>query len=170
MIVDLDLRGDDRGWFARSWCAEEMAAAGLPAEVSQMNLSFNEQPGTLRGLHRQRPPHHEAKLVRCLTGAMVDVRPDSPTYLHHVMVELTPSNRRALQLPAYVAHGFQTLEPATTVLYVMDGPYAPGAEQGFPHDDPAFGLRWPLPVAELSGKDSAWPPFAHVDTRETMGP
>lgn len=177
-IVDLEPRGDDRGFFSRIWCRQEFADAGLTTEVSQMNLSYNRFAGTLRGLHLQRPPHHEAKLIRCLAGAIVDVvvdvRHDSPTYLKHVMVELTPGNRRALSMPAYVAHAYQTLAPDSEVMYQTDGPYAPGAEQGFRHDDPAFGLIWPAPVAELSDKDRDWPdfdpalvqPIDHTSTRD----
>lgn len=162
-IVDLEPRGDDRGFFSRVWCRNEFEAAGITTEVAQVNLSYNRDKGTLRGMHLQRPPHHEAKLVRCLAGAVVDVivdvRPDSPTYLRHVMVELTPGNRRALAMPAYVAHGYQTLTEDAEVMYQVDGFYAPAAEQGFRYDDPAFGITWPLPVGEMSAKDAAWPAF-----------
>jgi len=172
VVVELEPRGDERGWFARTWCAEEFGAAGLPTVVSQTSTSYNAEAGTVRGLHRQAPPHHEAKLVRCVAGAIldvaVDVRPDSPTYLRHVAVELSAADGRALQLPAYVAHGYQTLEPHTVVSYQMDGPYTPTAEQGWRHDDPAFGIEWPLPVRDLSPKDRAWPAYAvgHDDVRE----
>lgn len=162
-IVDLEPRGDDRGFFSRVWCEKEFADQGLVTEVSQMNLSYNKQAGTLRGLHMQRPPHHEAKLIRCLAGAVVDVvvdvRPDSPTFLKHVMVELTHENRRALSMPAYVAHAYQTLVDDSEVMYQVDGPYAPGAEVGFRYNDPAFGLEWPVPITELSEKDANWPDF-----------
>lgn len=163
-IVELEPRGDERGFFSRLWCAEEFAAAGITTEVSQVSMSYTQLQGTVRGLHLQRPPHHEAKLVRCLAGAIldvaVDVRPQSPTYLRHVAVELSQQNRRALALPAYVAHGFQTLTADAEVMYQMDGPYTPAGEQGFRYDDPAFGLTWPLPVADLSAKDAAWPAYS----------
>lgn len=162
-IVELEPRGDERGFFSRVWCRNEFEAHGITTEVAQVNLSYNRDKGTVRGMHLQRPPHHEAKLVRCLAGAIVDVivdvRPDSPTYLKHVMVELTPGNRLALAIPAYVAHGYQSLTTDSEVMYQVDGFYAPAAEQGFRFDDPAFGIDWPLPVGEMSAKDEAWPAF-----------
>lgn len=161
MIVDLEERGDDRGFFARTFDVTEFAAHGLDTTVAQANLSYNHRAGTLRGLHRQVPPHAEGKLVRCTAGAIVDVavdvRPDSPTYGQHVMVELTAANRRALFIPPYVAHGYQTLTDGTEVVYQVSGPYAPGGEQGFRYDDAAFGIAWPVPVTVISDKDAAWP-------------
>jgi dTDP-4-dehydrorhamnose 3,5-epimerase len=161
MIVDLEPFSDDRGFFARSFDTEEFAAHGLDVDVAQCNVSFNHRAGTLRGLHRQVPPHAEGKLVRCTAGAIVDVavdvRPGSATYGKHVMVELTAANHRALFVPPYVAHGYQTLVDATEVTYQVSGPYAPGGEQGFRHDDPAFGLVWPLEVTVISAKDASWP-------------
>ena len=161
LVVDLELRQDDRGFFARTFDVTEFAEHGMDTAVAQCNVSFNHLAGTLRGLHRQVPPHAEGKLVRCTAGAIVDVavdvRPDSPTYGRHVMVELTAANRRALWIPPYVAHGYQTLVPETEVTYQVSGRYAPGGEQGFRHDDPAFGIEWPLPVAVISAKDASWP-------------
>jgi dTDP-4-dehydrorhamnose 3,5-epimerase len=161
VIVDLEPFTDDRGLFARTFDAQEFAAHGIDVGVAQCNLSFNHAAGTLRGLHRQVPPHAEGKLVRCTAGAIVDVavdvRPVSPTYGRHVMVELTAANRRALWIPPYVAHGYQTLEPDTEVTYQVSGRYVPGGEEGFRHDDPAFGIAWPLPVRVISAKDAAWP-------------
>lgn len=166
VIVDLEPFTDDRGLFARTYDADEFAAQGLDVDVAQCNLSFNHRAGTLRGLHRQVPPHAEGKLVRCTAGAIVDVavdvRPESPTYGRHVMVELTAANRRALFVPPYVAHGYQTLVDDTEVSYQVSGRYVPGGEQGFRFDDPAFGLTWPLPVAVISDKDAAWPLLAAV--------
>ena len=160
LIVDLEPRWDERGMFTRFFDVDEFTTNGIPA-FAQGNMSFNHRAGTLRGLHRQFPPHAEGKLVRCVRGAIVDVavdvRPDSPTLGETVMVELTAENRRALYLPPYVAHGYQTLVDATEVLYQVTGPYAPGGEEGFRHDDPAFGLVWPLPVSEISDKDATWP-------------
>lgn len=161
VIVDLEPFSDDRGLFARTFDAEEFAAQGIDPGVAQCNLSFNHAAGTLRGLHRQVPPHAEGKLVRCTAGAIVDVavdvRPESPTYGRHVLVELTAANRRALWIPPYVAHGYQTLVPDAEVTYQVSGRYAPGGEQGFRHDDPAFGIAWPLPVGVISAKDAGWP-------------
>ena len=160
-IVDIEPRGDERGLFARTFDADEFRERGMSPDIVQCNLSFNHERGTLRGLHLQTAPHPEAKLVRCSRGSIVDVavdvRPDSPSYGRHVMVELTAENRRALYLPPYVAHGYQTLEEATEVVYQVSGAYAPGAEQGYRYDDPAFGIAWPLPVATISPKDAAWP-------------
>ena len=160
-IIDVEPHRDERGFFARSFCAEEFAKHGLDSTVAQTNISFNRVKGTLRGLHRQVPPYAEAKLVRCTRGAIVDVavdvRPDSATYGRHVIVELNADNHRALFLPPYVAHGFQTLVADTEVIYQVSGPYAPGGEQGFRWDDSAFDVEWPLPVSVISDKDAAWP-------------
>lgn len=160
-IVDLDPFTDDRGLFARTFDAEIFAEAGLDATVAQANLSFNHKAGTVRGMHRQVPPHAEGKLVRCVAGAIVDValdiREDSETYGRHVMVELSASNRRALWIPPYVAHGYQALTDATEVLYQVSGRYVPGSEQGLRHDDPAFAIPWPLAVTSISDKDRSWP-------------
>ncbi len=160
-IIDLERRGDDRGFFARAFCREEFAEAGIEPHVEQANLSFNDKAGTLRGMHLQVAPHPETKLIRCTRGAIVDIivdlRVDSPTYLKHVSVELTAENRRALFVPAYFAHGYQTLTDDTEVMYLVSGAYAPGFERGLRHDDPALGLQWPVPVAEISEKDSSWP-------------
>ncbi|EYR62704.1 dTDP-4-dehydrorhamnose 3,5-epimerase [Actinotalea ferrariae CF5-4] len=160
-IVDLEPFTDDRGLFARTFDVDEFAAHGLDVGVAQANVSYNHVAGTLRGLHRQVPPHSEGKLVRCTAGAIVDVavdvRPDSPTYGRHVMVELTASNRRALFVPPYVAHGYQTLTDGAEVTYQVSGPYVPGGEQGFRHDDPAFAIAWPLAVTVISAKDASWP-------------
>jgi dTDP-4-dehydrorhamnose 3,5-epimerase len=161
MIVDLEPREDSRGLFARTFDVDEFAAHGLDVSVAQCNLSFNHEAGTLRGLHRQVPPYAEGKLVRCTAGAIVDVavdvRPDSPTYGKHVMVELSAANHRALFIPAYVAHGYQTLVDDTEVSYQVSGPYAPGGEQGFRYDDPELAIQWPLEVAVISDKDAGWP-------------
>lgn len=165
-IVDIEPHVDSRGAFARVTCADEFARRGMDPHVAQTNISINRVRGTLRGLHRQIPPHAEAKLVRCVRGAIVDVavdvRPDSPTYGEHVMVELTSDNHRALYLPPYVAHAFQTLMDDTEVLYQVSGPYAPGGEEGFRWDDPAFGIVWPLPVSVISDKDATWPLLSKV--------
>jgi dTDP-4-dehydrorhamnose 3,5-epimerase len=160
-VVDLDTRADDRGLFARTFCRQEFLDAGLEPAVEQCNVSFNHVAGTLRGMHWQAAPAPEAKLVRCTRGAIVDVvvdvRPESPTYLHHVMVTLTADNRRALYMSPYLAHGYQTLLDQSEVTYQVSGAYAPGSERGLRHDDPALGIDWPVPVTSISAKDAAWP-------------
>ena len=162
-LVELQPMSDDRGFFGRAFAAEEFEAHGLRPEVAHANLSFNHRAGTMRGLHLSLPGHPEAKYIRCTRGAIVDVavdvRPSSPTYLKHVMVELTADNRYGLYLPPHLAHAYLTLTDDTEVLYMVRVPYAPGAEIGYRYDDPAFGLSWPLPVSVISGKDAEWPAF-----------
>ena len=157
MIIDLVEHTDDRGFFARSFCQEEFADHGLDTLVAQANVVFNHRAGTVRGMHRQLPPHAEGKLVRCTAGAIADValdlREESATFGRHVMVELTARNRRALWVPPYVSHGYQTLEDDTEVSYLMSGPYAPTAGSGQRYDDPAFGITWPQEVSLISEKD-----------------
>jgi dTDP-4-dehydrorhamnose 3,5-epimerase len=159
-IIDLEIRADDRGGFARTFDREEFIAAGLNPAVEQCNLSFNRAAGTLRGMHFQLDWAPEVKLVRCIRGAIVDqivdMRPDSPTYLQHVSVELTADNRRALYVPPMFAHGYQTLTDDAEVIYQVSGAYTPSAEHGRRYDDPALGLTWPLPVSVISSKDAGW--------------
>ncbi len=161
MIIDLVEHADERGFFARAFCTEEFAEHGLDTLVAQANIAFNHQAGTLRGMHRQLPPHAEGKLVRCTAGAIVDValdlREDSPSFGNHIMVELTADNHRALWVPPYVSHGYQTLVDNTEVCYQVSGPYAPGAEKGQRYDDPAFGITWPMEVRVISEKDRICP-------------
>jgi dTDP-4-dehydrorhamnose 3,5-epimerase len=172
-ILDLELREDHRGFFARTFDQAEFVAAGLEPIVEQCNLSFNHKAGTLRGMHFQVAPHPEAKLVRCTRGAIVDIivdmRPGSPTRLQHVSVELTADNRRSLYVPPFFAHGYQTLTDGAEVTYQVGGSYAPAAERGLRHDDPALGLSWPLPVSEISTKDASWALLADRDERELAG-
>ena len=160
-VLELELRQDERGFFARSFDQQEFADAGLEPIVEQANVSFNHQAGTLRGMHLQIAPAPEAKLVRCTRGAIVDVvvdlREGSPTYLRHVAVELTAENRRALYVPPFFAHGYQTLVDDTEVVYQVSGRYTPEAERGLRHDDPVLAIRWPLPVDSTSPKDASWP-------------
>jgi len=167
-LVELEPHTDDRGFFARSFDTAGFEEHGMRPEVAQCNVSFNHRAGTLRGLHLSLPGHPESKFVRCTRGAVVDVavdvRPDSPTFLRHVAVELSADNRSALYLPPHVAHAFQTLTDDAEVLYMVSVPYAAGAETGFRYDDPAFGVRWPLPVSVISDKDASWAPFdEHVN-------
>ena len=160
-IVDLEPRGDERGFFARAFCQREFEARGLEPVIAQANISFNYRKGTVRGLHFQRPPHAETKFVRCSRGAILDVivdmRPESPTYLQHVAVELTADNRRGLYVPERFAHGYQVLEDNTETTYQVGEFYTPAAEGGLRHDDPRLGIRWPLPVSDISDKDRRWP-------------
>lgn len=166
-IIELEPKSDARGFFARAFCAQEFAAHNLNPKAVQCNLSFNHHQGTLRGLHYQLPPAREAKLVRCIRGAiydvMVDMRPKSPSYLHHIGVELAADNRRALYVPEMFAHGYQTLTDEAEVLYQVSEFYTPGSERGLRYDDPALKIHWPLPVSDISPKDLAWPRF---DTAE----
>lgn len=160
-IIELERKEDDRGFFARTYDRDEFIAAGLEPAVEQCNMSYNHKAGTLRGMHLQVAPHPETKLVRCVRGGLVDIivdmRPDSPTRLQHVAVELTSENRRALFVPAYFAHGFQTLVDDTEAVYQVSGAYTPAAERGLRHDDPELGLSWPVPVTTISEKDRSWP-------------
>ncbi|BAY24504.1 dTDP-4-dehydrorhamnose 3,5-epimerase [Calothrix sp. NIES-2100] len=162
-IIDLELRQDERGFFARTFCINEFAAYGLKSTIAQCNLSFNNKKGTLRGMHYQKPPSQETKLVRCIQGAIydviIDLRPESPTYLSHIGVELTADNRRALYIPDRFAHGFQTLSDDTEVMYQMGDFYAPEYADGYRYDDPAFDIEWPLRVSEISEKDKTWSLF-----------
>lgn len=165
-VIDLETRSDERGFFARTFCREEFAAAGLDPAVEQCNLSFNHRAGTLRGMHWQVPPHAEPKLIRCVRGAVqdiiVDMRPDSPTRLQHVAVELSEQNRRAFFVPAYFAHGYLTLTDDAEVLYQAGGSYAPGSERGLRYDDPTLGLPWAAPITTISDKDASWPLLAEA--------
>ena len=160
-FIDLERRSDDRGFFARSFCAAEFEAHGLKPAVAQCNLSFNHHRGTLRGMHYQTAPATEVKLVRCTRGAIydviVDLRPHSPTYMQHLGVELSEENRRALYVPEMFAHGYQALTDGAEVTYQVSESYTPGCERGLRHDDPALGIVWPIPVTVISEKDMAWP-------------
>ena len=160
-IIDLELREDERGGFARTFCQHEFEEHGLKPQVAQCNLSFNHKAGTLRGMHYQVAPAAETKLVRCTRGVILDVivdlRPGSPSYLEYVAVELSADNRRALYVPELFAHGYQALTDHAEVSYQVGEFYTPGHERGLRHDDPRLGIAWPLPVSVISEKDAAWP-------------
>lgn len=166
-IIDLEPRGDDRGFFARTFCQREFQAHGLKPLVAQANLSFNRRVGTVRGLHFQFPPAAETKYVRCSRGAIVDVivdlRPESPTYLQHVAVELTAENRRGLYVPERFAHGYQVLEDDTETTYQVGEFYTPAAESGLRFSDPRLAIEWPLPPTDMSDKDRAWKLLEEVE-------
>jgi dTDP-4-dehydrorhamnose 3,5-epimerase len=166
MVVELEPRSDSRGMFARSFCAREFAEHGLRAEFVQCNVSYNRRRGTVRGLHYQLPPATEAKLIRCIHGAIrsviVDVRPESPTYLRHVSIELRSQDRRALYVPEMFANGYQALADDAEVIYQVSEFYAPELERGLRYDDPVLGIEWPLPATEISPKDAAWPLLSEI--------
>ena len=156
-VIELTPFADERGFFARSWCEREFAEQGLNPRLVQCSISFNHKKGTLRGMHFQFPPAAETKLVRCTRGAIldiiVDLRPESSTYLDHIAVELNEENGRALYVPERFAHGYQVLRDSTETSYQVGEFYAPDCESGLMHDDPRLNLQWPLPVAVISDKD-----------------
>jgi dTDP-4-dehydrorhamnose 3,5-epimerase len=164
-VIELELLGDERGWFARTFDAEEFQARGLDPTVAQCNASFNARRDTIRGMHYQAEPHGEAKLVRCVRGAIfdvaVDLRPDSASFRSWHGVELSAENGLALYIPAGLAHGFQTLSDDCLVLYQMGHRYVPEASQGVRWDDPAFAIEWPPPQGQrvVSERDSGYPDF-----------
>ncbi len=160
-LVDLDKKIDQRGFFARAYCAREFSERGLSSTMVQANLSFNEKRGTVRGMHYAMAPASEPKFVRCVRGAIwdviVDLRPGSPTYLQHVAFELSAENRLAIYIPDMFAHGNQTLVDGSELLYLMGEFYAAGQERGLRYNDPVLGIPWPLPVTVVSEKDATWP-------------
>lgn len=159
-VIELERREDTRGYFARAFCRHEFAEHGLNPDVMQVNMSHNFRRGTVRGMHFQYPPHAEVKIVRACRGAIVDVivdlRPESPTFLQHESVELSADSGRALYVPERFAHGYQTLEDASDVVYLVSEFYAPQADGGLMPFDAGLGISWPLPVTEISAKDAGW--------------
>ena len=166
-IIDLDRKTDERGFFARTFCQNEFRDHGLKPVIAQANVASNAKKGTLRGMHFQYPPAAESKLVRCTRGAIldiiVDLRPESPTYLEHISVELNEDNMTALYVPERFAHGYQALRDNTGTSYQVGEFYTPNAEGGLPHDDPWLGLKWPLPVSVMSPKDQAFRPLREIE-------
>lgn len=162
-LIDLELLEDARGFFARTWCDREFAAHDVPPRWVQCNISFNKKRGTLRGMHYQAAPHEETKLVRCTMGAIydviIDLRPDSPTFLQWVAVELSAENRRMIYVPHGFAHGFQALEDNTEVFYQMSEFYVPEAARGIRWDDRAFGIEWPSGERIIFDRDRNYPDF-----------
>lgn len=163
-MIDLEPHADSRGFFARSFCQREFEAHGLTPVIAQVNVGRSFAAGTLRGLHFQFPPHAETKVVRCTKGGvfdvMVDLRPESPTFLHHVAVELTEDNHRALYIPKRFAHGYQALCDNTELSYHTDEYYAAGSEGGLLFSDPDLSIPWPMPVTSISEKDQNWAAIA----------
>lgn len=164
--IDLEQKHDERGFFARVYCARDFADHGIDFRPVQANDSFSALAGTLRGMHFQRAPMTEAKLLRCLSGAIfdviVDLRLGSNTFGEWTSVTLNQDNRTMLYIPAGFAHGFQTLRPNTELLYLHSEFHAPGHEGGLAHDDPALGIPWPLPIVALSSRDSTFPKLADL--------
>lgn len=160
-LLPFEAARDERGFFSRLWCAEAFAAADLDPRLAQINLSQNAAARTLRGLHFQRPPHAEAKVIRAIRGALwdviVDLRPESPAFGRWTAATLSAENRLALVAPAGVAHGFLTLEPDTEALYFMSTPYAPGHGAGLRWNDPEVGVEWPAEPAVISERDASLP-------------
>lgn len=163
LVVRAEPAGDARGDFARLWCAEEFARAGLDFAPSQLSVSRNLARHTLRGLHWQAAPHAETKLVRaqagCIHDVAVDLRPDSPSFRRSFAIELDAARLTALLIPPGFAHGFLTLTEGAEILYLIDTPYAPASARGARFDDKALAIAWPAPPAVIGAKDLAWPPL-----------
>jgi dTDP-4-dehydrorhamnose 3,5-epimerase len=169
-LIQPECHHDSRGFFARTWCRNDFAALNLDVETAQESISYNRTRGTLRGLHFQLAPHQETKIVRCINGAIwdviVDLRPESGSYLHWQAFELTAQNMESLYIPKGFAHGFQSLTDHALVSYRISTPYVPSAGHGCRYDDPAFGISWPERITEMSQRDREWADF----TRETSAP
>lgn len=163
LVLETEPRHDHRGSFARMFCQDELARLGVTGGVRQANLSHSERRHTLRGMHYQLPPAAETKVVSCLRGALLDVvldlRPESSTYLRHAAVELTEDNRRLVVVPEGCAHGFMTLRDDSLAFYLVSADHDPGLERGVRWDDPAFEIRWPAAPAAISDRDAGHPSF-----------
>jgi dTDP-4-dehydrorhamnose 3,5-epimerase len=162
-LIHPQRRADERGYFARMVCEQTLAERGLVGHVSQINTGFSPRKGTLRGMHFQRSPHAEVKIVRCLRGSVfdvvVDLRPGSRSYLRWFGTTLSAENSLLLYAPEGTAHGYLTLEPDTELMYMTSKPYAPEAASGVRHDDPAFGIDWPAEITLISQADQTWANF-----------
>lgn len=163
-VVESERADDDRGWFQRAYSADDFTSLGLGLAVSQAAISHNKRSGTLRGMHYQVAPHEEAKLVRCISGAIfdviADVRRDSPTFTRWTGVELSEGGESAVYVPEGVAHGFVTLSDHASVLYLMSGSFAPTAARGVRYDDLTFGIEWPVEVSVINERDRTYPDFS----------
>ncbi len=163
-VIELEKREDERGYFARSFCADEFSRHGLEPKVVQCNISFNKSRGTLRGMHFQQAPYAEVRLVRCTRGAVhdviIDLRRNSPTFKQSFAVDLTPDNGKMLYVPQGFAHGFLTLADNTEVFYQMSEFYHPESAGGVRYNDAAFGIQWPEEVKVIAEKDTAYPDFS----------
>jgi dTDP-4-dehydrorhamnose 3,5-epimerase len=162
-VIDLEKRGDDRGFFARLFCEREFAQHGLNSKIVQLNNSSSTTRGTLRGIHYQLAPKGEDKTFRCVRGALfdvvIDLRPDSPTFLRHFAVELTAENRTMIHVPQGCANSFMTIADETEIFYFTSEFYSPQHERGIRYNDPAFGIRWPMEPVVISDKDKSHPDF-----------
>lgn len=162
-VVELERRNDDRGFFARQWCADEFLRAGLNPALAQINTARSVAAGTLRGIHYQKAPHSEAKLVRCVRGAVfdvaVDLRRDSPTFCQWFGIELDHDSGRMLYIPEGCGHGYLTLTANADLVYQASVPYAPASATGLRYDDPAFAIAWPRSIDVISKQDLGWPAF-----------
>jgi dTDP-4-dehydrorhamnose 3,5-epimerase len=162
-LIELEKKGDNRGFFARFFCEKEFGDQGLETRFVQINNSLTGKKGTLRGMHYQLEPAAEVKVVRCIRGSLYDVildlRPDSPTFGKSFGAELNAENRTMMYVPRGFAHGFVTLQDDTEALYLVSALYAPQQERGVRFDDPAFGIQWPVTPVEISDKDRQWPDF-----------
>ncbi|MHA7887783.1 dTDP-4-dehydrorhamnose 3,5-epimerase [Roseicyclus sp.] len=166
-LIELEKRLDKRGFFARVSCKGELAEAGLSGDWLQVNNSLTAQAGVVRGLHFQRPPHAEVKMVRCIRGAIfdvaVDLRDGSPTFGQWIGRTLTAESREMLYIPEGFGHGFQSLEPDSEIIYFNTANYFPDLEGGVRHDDPEIGIEWPLPISFASERDNALPTLRNLD-------
>ena len=166
-LIGIEPRNDNRGFFARILCQKELREHGLNPVIAQANIAFSAKRGTLRGMHFQFPPAAETKIVRATRGAIldiiVDLRPESPTYLQHIAVELTADNHCALYVPERFAHGYQVLQDNTETSYDVGEFYTPASEGGLRYDDARLGLVWPLPVSEISSKDCSWASLDEIE-------
>ena len=163
-VIDIARFEDERGFFARTWASEEFTSRGLDPSLAQCNVAWNHRRGTLRGMHFQRAPMQEVKIVRCTRGAIhdviVDLRPDSPTFCEWTAIELTEDNHRMLYIPQGFAHGYQTLVDGVETYYHVSAAYSPEHADGVRWNDPRFGISWPLEVSVISARDERWPDFA----------
>jgi len=164
-VIEVEPARDERGFFARTFCVDEFSAHGLETSFPQHSISVSARRGTLRGMHFQREPHGEVKLVRCVAGkiwdVIIDLRPDSPTFRRWQSFELAAENRCQLYVPRGFAHGFQTLTDNVEVSYLISKPHVPQAANGIRYDDAAFQVEWPLPVTVISDRDRSWPAFSN---------
>ena len=162
-VIEPEPKQDERGFIARSWCEEEFSSHGLNSTIAQCTISYNKKRGTMRGMHYQAAPHEEVKLVRCTMGAIfdviIDLRPDSHTYVRHFTVVLSASNRHMLYIPEGMAHGFQTIEDDSEVFYQMSHKYEGGSARGVRWSDPLFGISWPPDNRIISERDQQYPDF-----------
>ena len=169
-VIDIRRIEDQRGFFARTWCKNEFAEHGLSSDITQTNMALSVSAGTLRGMHFQRSPHSEVKIVSCSAGAVFDVvldlRPESPTYCQWFGLELNAENFRMLYIPTGCAHGYQTIRDNTVLNYATSAAYAPNHATGVRFDDPTFAIEWPLQVNVISEADVSWPDFSAVTGTE----